>query len=64
MKILAASVLASGLATFAMAQSTADTEGDMGTGSDRSVVTEPAPIDPNLAEPNAVDTGILRPLTA
>jgi hypothetical protein len=57
-KILAASVLAAGLATSAMAQNASDPDADMGTGSDRSVVTDPAPIDPNLAEPEAVDPGI------
>ncbi|MER8438562.1 hypothetical protein NKH36_05045 [Mesorhizobium sp. M1312] len=57
-KILAASVLAAGLATSAMAQNASDPDADMGTGSDRSVVTDPAPIDPNLAEPDAVDPGI------
>lgn len=54
MKILAASLLAAGLATSAMAQNATD----MGTGSGRSVVTDPAPIDPNLAEPNPVDYGV------
>ncbi|RWO54900.1 hypothetical protein [Mesorhizobium sp.] len=58
MKLLAASVLAAGLATSAMAQSTADTEAGMAPGSGRSVVIDPAPTDPNLAEPDAVDTGI------
>ncbi|RWN98092.1 hypothetical protein [Mesorhizobium sp.] len=57
-KLLAASVLAAGLATSAMAQSTADTEAGMAPGSGRSVVIDPAPTDPNLAEPDAVDTGI------
>ncbi|WIW56614.1 hypothetical protein LRP31_16320 [Mesorhizobium mediterraneum] len=57
-KILAASLLAAGLATSAMAQNASDPDADMGTGSDRSVVTDPAPIDPNLAEPNTVDPGI------
>lgn len=57
-KILAASVLAAGLATSAMAQNTSDPDADMGPGSDRSVVTDPAPVDPNLVEPNAVDPGI------
>lgn len=57
-KILAASVLAAGLATSAMAQNTSDPDADMGPGSDRSVVTDPAPVDPNLVEPNAVDLGI------
>ncbi|RWO47614.1 hypothetical protein [Mesorhizobium sp.] len=57
-KLLAASVLSAGLATSAMAQSTADTEAGMAPGSGRSVVIDPAPTDPNLAEPDAVDTGI------
>ncbi|RWM20296.1 MAG: hypothetical protein E5X53_02970 [Mesorhizobium sp.] len=57
MKILAASVLAAGLATSAIAQNASDPDADMGTGGDRSVVTDPAPIDPNLADPNTVDTG-------
>ncbi|RUV74249.1 MAG: hypothetical protein EOR30_09400 [Mesorhizobium sp.] len=56
-KILAASVLAAGLATSAMAQNTSDPDPDMRPGSDRSVVTDPAPVDPNLAEPYAVDPG-------
>jgi hypothetical protein len=56
-KILAASVLAAGLATSAMAQDASGSGADMGTGSDRSVVTDPAPIDPNLADQNAVDYG-------
>ncbi|TIT00955.1 MAG: hypothetical protein E5W87_17315 [Mesorhizobium sp.] len=55
-KILAASLLAAGLATSAMAQNASGPDADMGTGSDRSVVTDPAPIDPNLANPN-VDYG-------
>ncbi|RWH73891.1 MAG: hypothetical protein EOQ86_25295 [Mesorhizobium sp.] len=55
-KILAASVLAAGLATSAMAQIASDPDAEMGTGSDRSVVIDPAPIDPNLAdEPDVVD---------
>lgn len=60
-KLLAASVLAAGLATSAMAQNAsdpADTEAGMAPGSGRSVVIDPAPTDPNLAEPDAVDTGI------
>lgn len=57
MKILAASVLAAGPATSAMAQNASDPDADMGTGSDRSVVTDPAPIDPNMADPTAVDYG-------
>ncbi|SIT59340.1 conserved exported hypothetical protein [Mesorhizobium prunaredense] len=60
-KLLAASVLAAGLATSAMAQSTpdpADAEADMATGSNRSVVIDPAPTDPNLADRDVVDPGI------
>ncbi|CAH2408383.1 hypothetical protein [Mesorhizobium escarrei] len=61
-KLLAASVLAAGLATSAMAQNASDPGVDpnanMGTGSDRSVVIDPAPTDPNLADPGTVDTGI------
>jgi hypothetical protein len=56
-KILAASVLAAGLATSVMAQDASDPSADMGTGSDRSVVTDPAPINPNRADPNVVDYG-------
>ncbi|RWO19771.1 hypothetical protein [Mesorhizobium sp.] len=63
-KLLAASVLAAGLATSAMAQSTADTEAGMAPGSGRSVVIDPAPTDPNLAEPDAVDTGITGSIVA
>jgi hypothetical protein len=58
MKILAASVLAAGLATSAMAQNASDRGVGNGTGSDRSVVVDPAPTDPNLADPTAVDYGI------
>lgn len=56
-KILAASVLAAGLATSAMAQN-ADGQGGntAGTGSDKSVVVDPA--DPNPGNSNAVDFGI------
>jgi hypothetical protein len=56
-KLLAASVLAAGLATSAMAQNAsdpADTEAGMASGSGRSVVIDPAPV----AEPDTVDTGI------
>ncbi|PDQ18927.1 hypothetical protein CN311_22045 [Mesorhizobium sanjuanii] len=53
-KILAASALAVGLATSAMAQSAGGNTA--GTGSDKSVVVDPA--DPNPAAPNAVDFGI------
>ncbi len=53
MKTLAASVLAAGLATSAMAQDAGGLGNDpAGTGSDRSVVA-----DPNMADPNAVDYG-------
>ncbi|MER8484979.1 hypothetical protein [Mesorhizobium sp. M1322] len=62
-QILAASLLAAGLATSAMAQN-ADPDADMDTGSGRSVVTDPAPIDPNLAEPDAVDPGITASIIA
>ncbi|MER8831057.1 hypothetical protein NKH62_31675 [Mesorhizobium sp. M0988] len=58
MKILAASVLAAGLATSAMAQNVSDPNADIDTGSDRSVVIDPAPVDPDLADRNAVDPGI------
>jgi len=52
-KILAASVLAVGLATSAMAQNANGPGNDnTGAGSDRSVV-----IDPNTSDPNAVDYG-------
>ncbi|TIL83984.1 MAG: hypothetical protein E5Y73_35335 [Mesorhizobium sp.] len=60
-KLLAASVLAAGLATSATAQSTADpadTEAGMAPGSGRSVLIDPAPVDPTLAEPDTVDTRI------
>lgn len=59
-KLLAASVLAAGLATSALAQSRADpadTEAGMAPGSGRSVVIDPAPVDPTLAEPDTVVTG-------
>jgi hypothetical protein len=49
MKILAASTLAFGLATSAMAQS-ADGTGD---GSGKSVVVTPNPDDPNAVDPSA-----------
>lgn len=56
-KILAASALAAGLATSAMAQDADGSSGSTtGPGSDKSVVIDPA--DPNPADPNAVDFGI------
>ncbi|RWM79722.1 MAG: hypothetical protein EOR84_35355 [Mesorhizobium sp.] len=59
-KLLAASVLAAGLATSAMAQTMADPdpEADMDTGSNRSVVIDPAPTDPNLPDRDVIDRGI------
>ncbi|RWK38379.1 hypothetical protein [Mesorhizobium sp.] len=60
-KLLAASVFAAGLATSAMAQTMADPdpEADMDTGSNRSVVIDPAPTDPNLPDRDVViDRGI------
>ncbi|TIO04311.1 hypothetical protein [Mesorhizobium sp.] len=63
MKILAASVLAAGLATSALAQNASDAGNDNGTGSDRSVVIEPNPADPNMTDPNAVDYGTTGSIT-
>jgi hypothetical protein len=54
MKILAASVLAAGLATSAMAQSTGGANsGTDGAGSGKSVVVTPNPDDPNAVDPSA-----------
>ncbi|UVK37616.1 hypothetical protein LHFGNBLO_004679 [Mesorhizobium sp. AR10] len=58
-KILAASLLATGLATSAMAQNADGAASDRGSG--KSVVVTPDPDDPNAIDPGATNSIIVVP---